>query len=37
LRFEVLQRRLATALSRHPDDPLVIRAVAEVAIGSRMK
>jgi hypothetical protein len=33
LRFDVLQRRLATALGLHPDDPLVIRAVAEVSIG----
>lgn len=33
LRFDVLQRRLAVALDRHPDDPLVIRAVAEVAVG----
>jgi hypothetical protein len=33
LRFDVLQRRLATALGCHPDDPLAIRAVAEVAIG----
>jgi hypothetical protein len=33
LRFDVLQRRLAVALGRHPDDPLVIRAVAEVALG----
>jgi hypothetical protein len=33
LRFDVLQRRLATALDRHPDDLLVIRAIAEVTIG----
>ncbi|HXH82020.1 MAG TPA: hypothetical protein VNN07_03730 [Candidatus Tectomicrobia bacterium] len=36
-RFEVLQRRLAVALGRHPDDPDVIRALAEVAIGITIK
>jgi len=37
LRLQILQRRLATALNTHPDDALVTRAAAEIAIGMTLE